>query len=285
MTEYDLFAAIGDIDERFIRLSDVDKDGEDERVLELTDDNRALQQKVKRRVSRRFLIVALCTLCLAVFGTWMYWQVSNVQSRNGYSSVNENEEAPPTASPTSSEVSMAPTEPMLVDSAVGIPYVIIENLNPTEESIRLEYDIDYVKVECTERYAYKTGADIVSAIYVPADLVSEFIGYDMLMIRVKTTVLNDRERIFMPASELHGKSEYLPFVDGRIRIDTLQNYSFVALQIMNEYLDIYMDCLAGGGETRKKDGALPKKKLTDGMTLQEVIDYLDAYNRWSLIGN
>ena len=54
---------------------------------------------------------------------------------------------------------------------------------------------------------------------------------------------------------------------------------------MNEYLDIYMDCLAGGGETRKKDGALPKKKLTDGMTLQEVIDYLDAYDRWSLIGN
>ena len=49
---------------------------------------------------------------------------------------------------------------------------------------------------------------------------------------------------------------------------------------MNELVDQIAES-ATGRELTAKENAVPKKKLSNGMTLQEVIGYFEAYAKWA----
>lgn len=285
MTEYDLLAAIGDVDERFIRLADggAAKEGvKTEETAGAADEKKSLWLTIRESLSLRVMAgLFAAVICLTVCGTLAYRALRKTPSGEG---VTVDQTPGPTVSPTPESGTVVPTKPPLEDSAVGTPYAILSELKPTEESLQLEYGIEYVKVECTEQYAYQAKYGRITAIYVPSDLAAEISGYDMVMIRVETVEIfgDDGDiRVFLPGSDVRGGAEYLPFSGGKIRIDTLDSYSFVAIQVMNDYLQGYADTLALGGKVREKDKYLPAGKLSDGMTLQEVIDYFDAFDRWS----
>ena len=285
MTEYDLLAAIGDVDERFIRLADggaAQEGVKTEEAAGAADEKKSLWVTIRERLSVRVMAgVFAAVICLALCGTLAYRALRKAPHGEG---VTVDHTPVSTAGPPSESGTVIPIEPPLVDSEVGTPYAILSELKPTEESLQLEYGIEYVKVECTEQYAYQAKYGRITAIYVPSDLAAEISGYDMVMIRVETTEIfgDDGDiRVFLPGSDVRGGAEYLPFAGGKIRIDTLDSYSFGAIQVMNDYLQGYADTLALGGKVREKDRYLPAGKLSDGMTLPEVIDYFDAFDRWS----
>lgn len=286
MTEYDLFAAIGDIDERFIRLADgsAARDGEEiQKADGAAVEKKSLWFTIRERINVKTMAgVFAAVICLAFCGTLVYQALRKPPKAPTEDSEVVNILLTPTVtvSPTPGSGTGTPVDPPIVDGVVGIPYAILADLKPTGESRQLEYGVDYVRVECTERYAYQTQYGKITAIYVPADLVAEISGYEMVMIRVESTEL-DNERIYVPGTTVRGSAEYLPFVDGKIRIDTLDSYSFGAIRDMNDYLQTSADTLARGGEVRANDKYLPEEKLTDGRALQEVIDYFKAYERWS----
>lgn len=276
MTEYDLLAAIGDVDERFIRLADNCSAQNRKKSFLLT---------VRERINIRFLAGVFATvICMALCGTIVFRALRKAPSEGlTVDAVSIDQPPTPTVSPTSAGANIPP-EPMIVDGVVGTPYAILSDLKPTEESLQLEHGIELVKVECVEQYAYQVKYGKITAIYVPAELAAEISGHEEILIRVETmeTFCDDGDiRIFLPGSDIRGGAEYLPFTGGKIRIDTLDTYSFGAIQEMNDYLQISADTLALGGEVREKDKYLPTEKLSDGMTLREVIDYFEAYKRWS----
>ena len=285
MTEFDLLAAIGDVDERFIRLADggaAQEGVKTEETAGAADEKKSLWLTIRERLSVRVIAgVFAAVIVLTVCGTLAYRALRKAPSGEG---MTIDQTPASTASPTPESGTVILTEPLLVDSEVGTPYAILSDLKPTEESLTLEYGIEYVKVECIEQYAYQAKYGKITVIYVPSDLAAEISGYDMVMIRVETVEIfgDDGDiRVFLPGSDVRGGAEYLPFVGGKIRIDTLDSYSFGAIQVMNDYLQVYADTLARGGKVREKDKYLPAGKLSDGMTLQEVIDYFDAFDRWS----
>ena len=186
-------------------------------------------------------------------------------------------------------------DPVLAVAEVGNTYMILEGLTSSSEIMRTQEDIhgrpgyiDYVKVGCTVRYTnHPDNGGVVngiSDIYIPAASVQEFISHDMVMIRVIQKSINDQYCFFAVCDE-DANVEYLPIEEGMLRIPdgfNLENsMAFGPLWILNDYLDQVETSLARGREPSEKEERLPKKKISDGMSLQDIIDYFEAYNTWA----
>ena len=186
-------------------------------------------------------------------------------------------------------------EPVLAVAEVGNTYMVLEGLTSSSESLRTQEDIhgrpvniDYVKVGCTVRYTnHPDNGGVVNGIadiYIPAASVQEFISHDMVMIRVIQKSINDQYCFFAVCDE-DANIEYLSIEKGVLRIpdgfNLEDSMAFGPLWILNDYIGQVEASVARGREPSEKDERLPKKKISDGMSLQDIIDYFEAYNTWA----
>lgn len=192
------------------------------------------------------------------------------------------------------------SEPILALGYVGTPYVILENLEATGETVKLyEQGNSYVNcviVNCKVRYSFHADNELLlqttvdgkeiskisslTAILVPEKSVADFVSHEMVLIN-----LQYRGGIgHLTGYDDTGVAEYWPIDNGVISISTYDCASFIAIYHLNEHIDRVAES-AVHKELTEKDNAVPKRKLEDGMTLQEVIGYFDAYDVWSKLPN
>ena len=197
-------------------------------------------------------------------------------------------------------------EPVLAVGEMWYTYMVLEGATASSEIMRTQERvhgrlvyIDYVKVVCTVRYTNHpdneftiddyTGSQILNSLYditefyIPVDSVQEFTSHEKVMIRVIRQSINDNYMFFAVCDE-DANVEYLPIDEGVLQIPNSINLehsiAFSPLFILNNYLDEVEDSLSRGREPSEADEKLPKKKISDGMSLQDIIDYFEAYNAW-----
>ena len=111
-----------------------------------------------------------------------------------------------------------------------------------------------------------------------------FTAHDMVMIQLEKQMIDDQPYYF-PMCNVVGAAEYLPIDNGRIIISGYDSFSdsvsFSPIDELNAYLDDVTNGIVGGKEPTESSKKLPKQKFSDGMTVQEIIDFFEAFNAWS----
>ena len=189
-----------------------------------------------------------------------------------------------------------PTEPILAAGYVWTPYIILENLEETSESVKLYLSgdsyVNCVRVNCSVYYSFHAdtenlqGTDVdgkkiskinsLTAILVPEGAVADFVSHDMVLINL----LFQGGIGYLTGYDDKGKAEYWTIDNGILSVSKDECASFIAIYHLNELVDQIAES-ATGRELTAKENAVPKKKLSNGMTLQEVIGYFEAYAKWA----
>ena len=194
-------------------------------------------------------------------------------------------------------------EPVDAESAVWSTYVILESMKQTSETLSLpkgSHNIDYVKVSCNVRYVNHPYADYllssgqttatplnslydVTAVYIPSATVQEYITHNMVLIKMNRIIINDYPYYF-PTLDNNYEAEYLPIDNDVIFIrddDFLRRSpAFLNICVLNDYLDEVSISIAQGRLPTEAEKKLPKTKISNGISLQEIIDFFEAYNSW-----
>ena len=179
-------------------------------------------------------------------------------------------------------------------------YMIIEIGEPTSHIFRTSLTgLEYVEVSCKVLYGNDEDVPIgvsergytwhvpiynIEGIYIRKDMVDEFTSHKLILSRRGSL----RDRYQMDYFHLEGKfcfvgfdendlPEYLTFDDGKLQLPESNPSeclrSFASLYALNEEVDR----LIQQGANEKN---MPLKKITDGMTVQEVIDYFNTFRTW-----
>ena len=180
-------------------------------------------------------------------------------------------------------------------------YLIIEVGEPTEKWFTSsELSSKYVEVTCKVLYGNITDIAIsvsqpgytwhvpvynIQSFYIPEEKVDEITSHDVILVRRARFI----DRHSFDFSHLQGEfciigydendtPEYLAFDDGRLSFPESNSSeclrSFASLYALNEEVDRLMN-------RDPQPGDIPRRKITDGMTMQEVIDYFDAFQAWA----
>ena len=180
-------------------------------------------------------------------------------------------------------------------------YLILEVGEPTGPwFISSAVDGKYIEVACKVIYGNITDIAItlsdlgntrnmsvydIRSFYISEKLLDEITSHDMILIRRARL----SERIFPDAyipngdycfiaNDETGVLEYLAFDDGRLYFpessstDCIQ--SFASLYSLNEEVERLM------GQD-PQPGDIPRQKIYNGMTLQEVINYFEVFQNWA----
>lgn len=208
-----------------------------------------------------------------------------------------------TRAPDSSAPNNSVFEPSLWKGVADTPYAIVKINEITCDSIRLSQNgvmQNYVKIlgevifSCnTEsfndngsvfdggdiREDKATAFDRIEDFYVTENSIAQISGSDTIFICVVKMNMDGRF-YYGPATNDEGLSEYLPVVNGRLQIEAedYETRSFLPLQILNDTLDELEEYFNRGGIETDFTKALPTKKLENGATTDEIIEYFDAWD-------
>ena len=164
-----------------------------------------------------------------------------------------------------------------------LPYAVIKINEVTDETKLMTQDpkeepLEYAMIKCEVLYAvppsfYKYQdqplADITE-MYVIETSVEDIKQYDTVFIYVEN-LRAGANTFYGPITGDDGRAEFLPFVDGKIVVESLDSLSFASLMIVNYGVDDKMD----GGNVASD--AFPKRKFESGITLEDIIAFFDAY--------
>ncbi|MBR6365306.1 MAG: hypothetical protein IKS10_04305 [Lachnospiraceae bacterium] len=192
-------------------------------------------------------------------------------------------------------------------------YIILENLSVSNGYIGLDITSDdpleLVEVSCNVRYTngpnlyislgggtelqgFEVPITNLKAIYVPAHMAQEIASHDRIIIRrgdipyqMKKGNVQHMEGAFcLPAFTKDGNVEYLAIDNGKLVFpegtSTDCPAGFAPLYSLNELVDLITQYSINGYAIRTKEAEMPLKKLSDGMSLEDVIEYFDAYKEW-----
>lgn len=172
----------------------------------------------------------------------------------------------------------------------NVPFAIIEIEEITDETISLiqpqyHHYCEYVKIKCNPiflfrgswSYSYPSSDDYIpfddiDEIYVTKQSVDRFENGNIMMIEVKRMKVYDRY-YYGPFVNDEGFSEFFSIVDGKLQLkeDDYNTFLFSRLEWLNDALD------EGLMNDDDVNNALPKKKIGDGMTIDEIIEYFNAW--------
>lgn len=108
-------------------------------------------------------------------------------------------------------------------------------------------------------------------IYIPVSYKDTFSPGSTVLIDIR--IVTGNELYFMPYLDDENCPQFLPFIDGKIELDTeLRNRSFYLLDEVNNAIDI----ASKAEKIPEWLEGLPTQKLEDGMTINEVKRYLNA---------
>ena len=168
------------------------------------------------------------------------------------------------------------------------PFLIIENPLLTAETVWITEGVfpkpgEYVRIYGCVLYANGINAeDCSEGILVPKESAFLLDGQEAVLIRIWSGTADNRECLFSLLNE-EETMKYLPFVNGRIQmpesLDDCKSYAF--LLDMNSYIDSVKEASDRGAELSEDARLIPKQRLSGGMTVQEVIDFFEAWRNWS----
>lgn len=172
-----------------------------------------------------------------------------------------------------------------------IPYAIISISSQSDERIRYSLDnhgneIFFVKTECKVLFShcinniihkiYGTPFDKTTVFYVPESVVEEMIEAEAVLVQVTTRNLNG-EYYYTP--EITSESvEYIPITENGLETPKVTGQS-VTLDILYRAID----WAANNSRKAQYQKALPERKLSDGMSVEEVKDFFLAVEEATLL--
>ncbi len=282
MNTDELMKAIGDINDRH--------------VTEFAD----VELIKKKRKTRRLLLSVISAASLLVLVAVCLWGIKAYNNKHDSESI-----ATVTEKPDEHNGYMMgeegsgitnPTEPILAAGYVWTPYIILENLEETSESVKLYLSgdsyVNCVRVNCSVYYSFHAdtenlrGTNVdgkkiskinsLTAILVPEGAVADFVSHEMVLINL----LFQDGIGYLTGYDDKGKAEYWPIDNGILSVSKDECASFIAIYHLNKLVDQISEC-ATRRELTAKENTVPKKKLSNRMTLQEVIGYFEAYAKWA----
>lgn len=172
-----------------------------------------------------------------------------------------------------------------------IPYAILQINCVTDETARLEdqYDRssrDYNKITCEIIYSYSTNRydrynkkfSSIDNIYIVSETAKTFAPGDMIFINVEEQFL-DGIYYYTPVT-INGQTEYVSILDDQIIFNgnECNTTSFRPLiDGWNQIIYGTKEMNERGIETSYPIDALPKKEFQNGMSVDDLIDYLSAW--------
>ena len=285
MNTDELMKAVGDINDRH--------------VTEFAD----VELIKKKRKTRRLLLSVISAASLLVLVAVCLWGIKAFNNKHASESITTVTEKPDEPDEHNGYMMgeegsgiTNPTEPIIAAGYVWTPYIILENLEETSESIKLYLSgdsyVNCVRVNCSVYFSYHAdtenlrGTNVdgkkiskinnLAAILVPEGAVADFVSHDMVLINL----LFQDGIGYLTGYDDKGKAEYWTIDNGILSVSKDECASFIAIYHLNELVDQIAES-ATGRELTAKENAVPKKKLSNGMTLQEVIGYFEAYAKWA----
>lgn len=174
------------------------------------------------------------------------------------------------------------------------PYAIIEIEEITDKTFTsyewFNHKGEYVMLKCkiiasfhTSKFYGDPSLDGSGTKYVPFDEIGEIYVTERsvdLFVAAKTVLIYvdkrnlDGKNCFHPPVNNDGMSEFLSIVDGKLQLKEADynTKSFVAFEELNRAFDDYR------GKDSNIGKAMPKKKIGDGMTIDEIIEYFNAWD-------
>lgn len=196
--------------------------------------------------------------------------------------------------------------------AAKTQYMILENLSFSADGYRTvlgtntDDPLELVEVSCNVRYTndpdlyialdgttemqgYTVPITNLKGILIPARYVEEITSHDMIIIRRGDIPFPEANfqmldgSICLPAYTQSHDIEYLAIDDGKLVFPsgtpTDCQRCFAPLYVLNEEV-AKLNILSPSDTTQATEGDMPRLKMYNGMPLQEVIDYFDAFKNW-----
>ena len=185
----------------------------------------------------------------------------------------------PTELPTETPYEGVIIEPPLVLEGGECQMIIAEVLETTDESAVM-WDIEYTKISCRLVYGYK------ASLYRYDYMVSEQGEFALYLADDALRQLGQAEMLLLclpkhsyPPYEGYAADHIIPIADGRMVLEGEWLYSLPVI-IMNEEIQSIADKRARGEELSETERLAPTSPLETGMTVEEVIAFLDTWEKY-----
>ena len=204
---------------------------------------------------------------------------------------------------TSALRQQTPFEPNPFYDSLWEPFLILDSIVRTSETMELYGGTPYVKVECNVYYSNHPNSKLISAeqlgdtgrsaydidsFFIPLAITDEFTSHEMILLQVRPNVIYNNSPIYVALGDEKGNIGYMSFDEGKLHFQdpepeeapqqeqTADQRVFQSIYGVNALVD-YSNSLPPS----HSDGRhAPMLKMYDGMTVQEVIDFFEAYKEW-----
>lgn len=196
--------------------------------------------------------------------------------------------------------------------AAKTQYMILEDLSYNKNGYRAtlgthtDDPLELVEVSCSVRYTndpdlyislgggtemqgYTVPITNLQGILVPVQYAEEIASHDMIIIRrgdipyPGATIQHLEGAFCLPAYTQNREIEYLAIDDGKLVFPAGApgncQQCFAPLYFLNEEV-AKLNILAPTDKTQTAEGDMPRLKMYDGMPLEEVIEYFEAFKKW-----
>ncbi|MBO4478481.1 MAG: hypothetical protein J5757_09180 [Lachnospiraceae bacterium] len=197
--------------------------------------------------------------------------------------------------------------------AAKTQYMILKDLSYNKNGYRAtlgthtDDPLELVEVSCSVRYTndpdlyislgggtempgYTVPIENLKGILVPVRYAEEVASHDMIIIRrgdipyPDANVQHSKGYFCLPAYTQDHDIEYLAIDDGKLVFPdgTPTNClrCFAPVYVLNEEV-AKLNLLSPSDTTQPTEDDMPRLKMYDGMPLQEVIEYFDAFKKWA----
>ena len=204
---------------------------------------------------------------------------------------------------TSALSQQAPFEPNMFYGRLWEPFLILDSIINTSETIELYGGTPYVKVECNVHYCNHPNSKLLSAeqlgyadrsaydidsFFIPLAIADEFTSHEMILLQVTPNVIYNNSPVYVALGDEKGNIGYMSFDEGKLHFQdpepgeapqqeqTADQRVFQSIYDINSLVDYFNSLPPSHSDGRHA----PMLKMYDGMTVQEVIDFFEAYKEW-----
>ncbi|MBO4478483.1 MAG: hypothetical protein J5757_09190 [Lachnospiraceae bacterium] len=197
----------------------------------------------------------------------------------------------------------APFEPNVFYGRLSQPFLILDSIVRTSETIELYGGTPYVKVECNVHYCNHPNSKLLSAeqlgyaersaydidtFFIPLAIADEFTSHEMILLQVTPNVIYNNSPVYVALGDEKGNIGYMSFDEGKLHFQdpesgeapqqeqTADQRVFQSIYDINSLVDYFNSMPPSHSDGRHA----PMLKMYDGMTVQEVTDFFEAYIEW-----
>lgn len=196
-----------------------------------------------------------------------------------------------------------PFEPNPFYDSLWEPFLILDSVVNASETIELYGGTPYVKVECNVYYSNHPNSRLISAeqlgdtgrsaydidsFFIPLAIADEFTSHEMILLQVRPNVIYNNSPIYVALGDEKGNIGYMSFDEGKLHFqdsepgEAPQQEQTAAQRVFQSIYGVnaLVDYINSMPPSHSDGQHAPMLKMYDGMTVQEVIDFFEAYKEW-----